>query len=217
MQWIRQLIMVVEITIVMSAGWWGIAGAETGAYPNYGQVRGGWNGFGGDLDDADYDSGVNFAIAYGRYLTPYLVVEAGLDVFETDKTIHGNTTAAGRYEREDAVAIVALLGTIKGELPAGPLTFFGGGGVGGYVLALNSEIDTVRLGDFDEDASDTVFGVHAVAGVNYNLTQRFFAGIQGLYRWTEDVDINESTGTVPVRLEGDLNGYSFMLTTGFRF
>jgi opacity protein-like surface antigen len=205
------------MAMILCAGWLGTAGAQTGAYRNYGQVRGGWNGFDGDLDDADYDGGVNFAVAYGRYLTPYLVVEGGLDVFGTSNTIRGNTTSAGSYEREDSVAVVALLTTIKGELPAGPLTFFGGGGVGGYLLTLASDIDTARLGDFDKSASDTVFGVHAVAGVHYAITERFFAGVQGSYRWTEDVDISESVGTVPVRLEGDLNGYQVMLSAGFRF
>jgi len=217
MRWGRQLIVLGMMAMVMSTGWWGTAVAETDAYRNYGQIWGGWNGFSGDLDDADYDSGANFALAYGRYLAPYLVVEAVLDVFGMDKTIRGSTPTAGSYEREDAAAVVALLCTLKGELPAGPLTFFGGAGAGGYIVALNSEIDTARLGDLDEDASDTIFGMHAVAGVNYTIAQRFFAGVQGICRWTEDIDINESVGTVPVYLEGDLNGYAFMLSAGFRF
>jgi opacity protein-like surface antigen len=217
MQWIRQWRMVVVMAIAVVVGWLGTAGAEPPAYRNYGLVRGGYNGFTGDLEDADYDSSANFAVAYGRYLTPNLVLEAGLDVFGADKTIRDSTPAAGQYEREDALAAVGLLATIKGELPVGPLTLFGGGGAGGYLLALYSEIDTQRLGDLEKDSNDTVFGVHAVAGVNFAITQRFFAGLQGLYRWTEDIDIDESTGTVPVRLKGDLSGYSLMLTAGFRF
>jgi opacity protein-like surface antigen len=217
MRWIKQLTMVVGITAVMIAGWIGMAGAESDTYHNYGQIRLGLNAFSGDMEDADYDTDINLGVAYGRYLAPHLVLEAALDVFGADKEIHGSTPTAGNYKREDALAVMALLATIKGELPAGPLTFFAGGGVGGYFLALNSEIDTAYLGDLDKDDNDTVIGVHVVAGVDYNITQRFFAGLQGLYRWTDDIDINASTGTVPVCLEGDLDGYSVMLTGGFRF
>jgi opacity protein-like surface antigen len=217
MRWIKQLTMVVGITAVMIAGWIGMAGAESGTYHNYGQIRLGLNAFSGDMEDADYDTDMDLGVAYGRYLAPHLVLEAALDVFGADKEIHGSTPTAGNYKREDTLAVMALLATIKGELPAGPLTFFAGGGVGGYFLALNSEIDTAYLGDLDKDDNDTVIGVHVVAGVDYNITQRFFAGLQGLYRWTDDIDINASTGTVPVRLEGDLDGYSVMLTGGFRF
>ena len=217
MRWIKQMTMVVGITAVVIAGWIGMAGAESGTYHNYGQIRLGLNAFSGDMEDADYDTDMDLGVAYGRYLAPHLVLEAALDVFGADKEIHGSTPTAGNYKREDTLAVMALLATIKGELPAGPLTFFAGGGVGGYFLALNSEIDTAYLGDLDKDDNDTVIGVHVVAGVDYNITQRFFAGLQGLYRWTDDIDINASTGTVPVRLEGDLDGYSVMLTGGFRF
>jgi opacity protein-like surface antigen len=217
MRWIKQLTMVVGITAVMIAGWIGMAGAESDTYHNYGQIRLGLNAFSGDMEDADYDTDINLGVAYGRYLAPHLVLEAALDVFGADKEIHGSTPTAGNYKREDTMAVMALLATIKGELPAGPLTFFAGGGVGGYFLALNSEIDTAYLGDLDKDDNDTVIGVHVVAGVDYNITPRFFAGLQGLYRWTDDIDINASTGTVPVCLEGDLDGYSVMLTGGFRF
>jgi opacity protein-like surface antigen len=217
MQWIRPLVLAVVITLVMTTGWIETAGAESGTYHNYGQIRLGLNAFSGDMEDADYDTDVNLGIAYGRYLAPHLVFEAALDVFGADKEMRGSTPTAGSYKRDDTMAVMALLATIKGELPAGPLTFFAGGGVGGYFLALNSEIDTAYLGDLDKDDNDTVIGVHAVAGVDYNITQRFFAGLHGLYRWTDDIDINASAGTVPVRLEGDLDGYSVMLTGGFRF
>ena len=89
--------------------------------------------------------------------------------------------------------------------------------MGAYALTLNSEITSANLGDFNKIESDGVFGVHVVAGVNYNITSRFFAGLQGLYRWTDDIEINATAGTVPVTIEGDLNGYAVALTAGFRF
>jgi opacity protein-like surface antigen len=62
-----------------------------------------------------------------------------------------------------------------------------------------------------------VFGVHALAGANYDITPRIFAGIEGMYRWTGDIDIQKNTGTVPVEVEGDLNGYVLSVSAGFRF
>jgi hypothetical protein len=59
--------------------------------------------------------------------------------------------------------------------------------------------------------------VHAVTGVNVDIWKRFFAVFEGMYRLTDDVDINESIAGIPVGLEGDLNGYAISLTAGFRF
>ena len=212
-KWVGMAVVSMALTIGSGAMVW----AGDGMYRNYGQVRAGWNTFSGNLDDADYGNGADLSVAYGRYLTPYLVVEGGFDLFGANNTIHDSTPEAGRYERKDTVLVTALLGTIKGVYPVGPLTFSGGGGVGGYFVTLYSDIDTAKLGDLDENTYDTVFGAHVVAGVDYDFTRRFFAGVQGLYRWTEDVEIDESTGSIPVRMEGNLNGGSLMLTFGYRF
>jgi len=217
MKWCNCLFFAVILTVAASLVSLGSAAAAPADYRNYGQIRLGLNEFTGDMDDADLDTGIDLGVAYGRYLNRYLAIEAAVDFFGSDRDVRGSTSTAGSYKSDDTVGVFAILATIKGEFPAGPLRFFGGGGVGFYVLALNSEIDTANLGDFDKNESDGVFGVHVVAGVNYDITKRFFAGLQGLYRWTDEVDIDENVGTVPVRLEGDLNGYTVNLTAGFRF
>jgi opacity protein-like surface antigen len=191
--------------------------AETSSYRNYGAVRFGLNEFNGDLEADGYDTGGDVSVAYGRHLTPYLVLETAVNAFGTEKEMHGSTGIAGNYKREDTIAVVALLATIRGELPTGPLTLFAGGGVGGYLLVMHSEISTAYFDDIDENSDDSVLGVHTVAGVKVDITQRLFAELQGLYRWTDDIDINESTGSVPVRLGGNLNGYAVTLSAGFRF
>ena len=218
MEWRKHFLLVLWMVIALAAGSFDAAwAAETGYFRNYGQVRLGLNEFKGDFEDAGYDTGGNLSVAYGRYLNRYLVLEAALDFFGTEHDIHGSTPTAGSYKREDTIGVMAFLATVKGEWPAGPLTIFGGGGAGLYLLALDSEITTANIGDFDEDESDSVFGLHIVTGVNYDITNRFFAGVQGLYRWTDDIDIRKSVGTVPVRVEGNLNGYTVTLTGGFRF
>jgi hypothetical protein len=38
-----------------------------------------------------------------------------------------------------------------------------------------------------------------------------------MYRWTEDIDIQQTAVDVPIQVEGDLNGYAVTLLAGFRF
>ena len=107
--------------------------------------------------------------------------------------------------------------TLKGELPVGAASIFGGIGGGVYTVTLDSDIETSRLGDFSTDDDDTVLGAHVVAGANYDITDRFFAGVEGMYRWTDDVDIHETVATIPVEYSGDLSGFSVTFNGGFRF
>lgn len=185
--------------------------------PNYAQVKVGAFQPTGDLDDADYDTGVQISGYYGRYLTPYLIVEAGIDGFAVDSDVNGSNDSAGTYDQDNTLSVVGFLFTVKGELPAGPARIFGGIGGGLYTVNLDSDIDSSRLGDFSTDDDDQVLGAHVVAGVNYDITDRFFAGIEGMYRWTDDVDIHENVASIPVAYDGELTGFAITANGGFRF
>lgn len=156
--------------------------ADSGDYRNYAQVDLGLNQFSADLDDAGYDTGVASHATYGRYLSPYLAVEASLGFFTAQRDFSGSTGAAGSYTREDTLVVSSLLATLKGEIPVGPVSLYAGAGAGVYHASLNAEIDTANLGDFDVDDDDTVFGTHVVAGARYDIMSRLFAGVEGLYR-----------------------------------
>lgn len=191
--------------------------ADSAEFKNYGRLTIGVNQPTGDLDDAGYDASFNISATYGRYLAKNLVVEGSLGSFFADQEFSGRTNFTGSYTREDIVSAASMLGTIKGELPMGPLTLFAGAGVGLYFVSLDSEIDTTFLGDLDADDSDAVFGAHVVVGGNFNITHRVFVGIEGLYRWTTEFDMRDRVGTIPVEVEGDLDGYTICLLGGFRF
>ena len=171
----------------------------------------------GDLDDADYDAGLQAALSYNRYLTRYLVVEAAVDGFGVENDSRGANASAGSYEREDTLSVGAILVTVKGEIPVGQANLFGGIGGGLYSVTLDSDIESSRLGDFSADDDDQVFGAHVVAGVNYDITERFFLGVEGMYRWTDDVEIIETVASIPVEYNGDLSGFSVSVNGGFRF
>ncbi|MCK5505689.1 MAG: outer membrane beta-barrel protein [Thermodesulfovibrionia bacterium] len=206
-------LIIIAFTAVSASGAW----ADSAAYKNYGRLTIGVNQPKGDLDDAGYDAGFNIGATYGRYLGKNLVVEGSLGSFFTDQDFSGRTALAGNYTREDFVSASFILGTIKGELPLGPVTLYAGAGVGFYFVTLDSEIDTTTLGDLDAYDSDSAFGTHVVAGGYFNITPRVFVGVEGLYRWTTEFDMKETVGTVPVEVEGDLNGYTICLTGGFSF
>jgi opacity protein-like surface antigen len=184
---------------------------------NYGQVKLGAFQPTGDLDDAGFDTGPLASVAYGRYLTRYLAVEASIEGFGTKNDIRGTSGIAGSYKQENTLATTAFLATLKGEYPIGPVSLFGGIGGGFYVATLDSDIDTSMLGHFSTDDDDSVFGAHVVAGANYDITDRFFIGLEGMYRWTDDLDLSETVALIPVEYSGDLSGFSITVNAGIRF
>lgn len=195
----------------------GKAMAADPARDNYMQVKLGAFQPLGDLDDAEFDTGGQFAIGYGRYLTSYLVVEAAVEGIATENDRRGSNAAAGNYTQENILSAGAFLLTLKGEIPVGPVDFFGGVGGGLYSVVLDSDIESSGLGNFSTDDDDTVLGVHLVAGANYDITDRFFVGVEGMYRWTDDIDLSKTVASIPVEYHGNLSGYSVTINGGFRF
>ena len=186
-------------------------------YSNYARIGIGGSVFTDDLEEAEFDGGVNGSLSYGRYLFKYLVVEATIGGFATGEEFEGDTSLAGDYTRTDTIFVNTLLATVKGEWPIGPVRVFAGGGVGAYFLTLRSDMETDRLGDFESSQSDSVIGVHGVAGAYYDITRRFFIGLEGMYYQTDDIEIDEEAATIPVHYDGNLNGVTLAMTCGFKF
>ncbi len=184
---------------------------------NYTQAKLGMFEPDGDLDDAGYDTGGALGVVYGRYLAENLVLEAGFDLLASDSTVRGSNDQAGYYTQDNTLAGLGGVVTLKGEFQAGPVALFAGGGVGLYAVSLSSEVESSRLGDFDSDDSDAVFGAHLTAGATFDISERFFLGLEGRYRWTDDVEIRNTVASIPVEYSGDLSGYSITCNAGFRF
>jgi opacity protein-like surface antigen len=170
-----------------------------------------------DLDDSGFDTGINFAAAYGRYIAEFLIFEAGFGFFYTDRDFLGNAAIAGNYTQEDSIGVAPITLSLKGAFTAGNTEFYGGGGIGGYFLVFNSDITASNLGSFSVDDDDVALGAHVLAGVNFNITERFFIGVDGRYVWTDTVTINKRVADIPIEYSGDLNGFTVNLAVGFRF
>ena len=171
----------------------------------------------GDMDDQDFDTGINSDIGYGRYLVDHLVLETTLGWYATERELSGSNANAGRYDRDDTLSIITALATIKGEYPACPVDLYAGLGVGLYGATLYADINSDKLGSFDTDDFDVVFGAQAVLGANYNLTDYIFIGLEAMYRITDDVELRQTTASIPVEYSGNLNGYSVSAQLGLRF
>ena len=208
---------VVAVTVMMVAFTGISVWADSESYGNYAKICTGATLFTDDLDNAGFDAGGNGSLTYGRYLFKHLVVEGSIGAFITGEKFEGNTVITGDYTRKDTIYVTTILATVKGEWPIGPVRLFAGGGVGGYLLALKSRMDTDNLGDFRSDHTDSVFGVHGVIGGYFNITERLFAGMQGMYYQTNDINIDKQAITVPVSYTGNLNGYTVSVSCGFRF
>lgn len=192
--------------------------ATTSDYKNYGTVQLGLYEPTSDLDNGDYDTGFNGSVAYGRYLAPNLVAEAMIDYVGTSADVDGENSILGKYDQDSTISGTGLLFSLKGVMPAGPVDLYGGAGIGLYLVNLSIEIDSDRLGKFEEENdTDTVFGAHLSAGANYNINERFYVGLEGRYRWTGDAKVSDRVANVPVSYEGDLTGFSVAATFGMRF
>lgn len=184
---------------------------------NYARIGIGCSRFSDDLNETEFERGVNGSLSYGRYLSKYLVIEASIGGFATGQEFGGNTALAGDYIRTDTIFVNTLLATVKGRWPIGPVRLFAGGGVGGYYLTLHSDMETDRLGDFQSIQSDSVVGVHGVAGTYFDITDRLFLGLEGMYYQTGDIEIDEQAASIPVSYDGNLDGFMLSLTCGLTF
>jgi len=167
----------------------------------------------GDLDDANYDTGFTGEVAYGRYLTPNLVIEGGVGYFSSEADNGYSWYYGSYYYADDATMEVApFTATLKGVAQAGPVDLYVGGGVGAYFASLDVEGDAYG-GTFSDDDSDVVLGLHAVAGAVYNINDFMFAGVEAKYLLTDEVDVRVFNQTYEYNLDGFMISGQF----GIRF
>jgi opacity protein-like surface antigen len=152
---------------------------------------------GGTIDHVDPKTGFNGEIAFGRYILPVLATELGVGYFESK----GSPAA---LPGEATLKVVPVTLTAKGILPMGPIEPYGEFGIGAYIAKLSVTGD---LEHFDS-SSKSVFGLHAGAGVNFNITPNVFLGVEGRYIWAKP-----SFGGQDIKLDG----FTMTADLGFRY
>lgn len=160
----------------------------------------------------DTRTGVDGEIAIGHYFLPTLALELGVGFFKGKGSFAAVSATAPRREMDFNVVPVVL--SAKALIPVGPVDPYGELGLGAYFTKLNV---TDNLNSF---SGNTTFGLHAGAGMNVNITEKAFVGVEGRYVWA-----NPSFGNQKIRLNDteyalngfELNGFTTTLALGFSF
>ena len=135
----------------------------------------------------------------------------------TEATVSGTDATLGAYTEEDTVAVIPLTVTAKGVLPLDRLELFAGGGLGVYFATLSGDLTTTNFGSFSIDDGDMVLGLHLTVGGIYNITERFFFGIDGKYLSTQEAEYEGAAFGQTFTVKGDLTGYTINGMFGYRF
>jgi opacity protein-like surface antigen len=161
-----------------------------------------------ESDDLEgFDEGFNGEIAFGHYLNRNLALELGLGYFETEWS--GEYCYNGYCGREkDSIDVVPLTVALKAIYPVGQLELYGLGGIGIYFSSGEAEGYVPDVGYVSLDDDDVSLGGFLGAGLNFNITNEVFFGVEGKYHWVEA----EFEG-----IDVELDGWTFTGNLGFRF
>ena len=152
---------------------------------------------GGSTRRLDSKTGFAGEVAIGHYIFPMLAIELGAGYFESK----GSPAA---LPGEVKLKVVPVVATGKVLLPLGPFEPYGEFGIGAYFTKLDVDGNIYNF----NSSSKITYGLHAGAGLNINLTDNFFLGVEGRYLWARP-----SFGGQDVKLDG------FITTAdiGFKF
>jgi opacity protein-like surface antigen len=181
---------------------------------NYFMVKAGLYSPTGDLDDDDFDDGFNGELSFGHYFSPHCSLEGAIGYITTDMS----ETEPGFPPINIDVDILAvpLTLTAKGIYPINNIEFYGGAGIGIYLWKAELDGSAGAVSDSDDDGG-AEFGFHIMAGVNFNISDNLFLGIEAKHIWTGEVTAEFELVGFPVEEEADLNGFTITGLIGFRF
>jgi opacity protein-like surface antigen len=184
--------------------------------PSYVTIKAGIYSPDGDLGD-DFDTDFNGEVTYGRYLNPNFALEGGIGYFQTEGSDSDVSALLGSYDVDGEVTVIPITLTAKGIYPGETFELYGGAGIGVYFADFEIDYTTTLQGNLTFEDDDTVFGVHILAGVNVDLTDEIFIGVEGKYIWTEEAKLSDTDAGFVYEGDGDLNGYMVTANIGFRF
>lgn len=196
----------IPVLVIAVAGLPSISPAEPASteLPDYFALKGGYYYPTEPIDldefsgaDFERENGFNGEIAVGHHYAPFFGMEFGIGYLQTRRF---PDLGEGRTRLE----AIPLLLSGKLFLPIGPVEPYVEAGAGAYFTRL--EVEGAPGGDVVFREVD--WGPHVGAGLNVNLTDTFYVGLEGRYRWVEpDFDGSE------VRFDG----YTATANIGFRY
>jgi opacity protein-like surface antigen len=144
-----------------------------------------------DLDNMGFDSSFYGEIALGAFPHPSFATELTVGWTRPEADFAGGTAK---------VTVVPVMLNAKIPIPAGPVSPYVIGGVGGYWVE-------IKDGGLPKD-EDWAFGLQAGAGLDFKIMPEVTVGVEGKYHWAEPT----LNGT-DVKVEG----FTVVGTVGFHF
>ena len=152
---------------------------------------------GGSTSHLDSKTGFAGEVAVGHYFLPTLAVELGAGYFESK----GSPAAEpGKLK----LKVFPVIATAKVLFPIGSIEPYGLFGIGAYFTDV--DVDG-NLGEL-RGTTKITYGLHAGAGINFNITDTVFLGAEGKYLWARP-----SFGGTDL----ELDGFVTTANIGFRF
>ncbi len=152
---------------------------------------------GGSTTHLDSETGFNGEVAIGHYFFPAFAMELGAGYFESE----GSPAAE---PGDTKLKVIPVIATAKLLLPLKVVEPYGEFGIGAYFTEFDVE---GNRGNFSS-SSEITYGLHAGAGVNFNITNSVFLGLEGRYLWAKP-----SFGGQDVKLDG----FTATVDLGYRF
>lgn len=181
---------------------------------NYFMVKAGFYSPTGDLDDDDFDDGFNGELVFGHYFSPNFSLEGAIGYITTDMS--ETEPAVPPININVDIWEVPLTLTAKGIYPINNMEFYGGAGIGIYIWKADFDASQGAVSESDDDGG-AEFGFHVMAGVNFNISDKLFLGIEAKHIWTGEVTAEFELAGTDLEEEGDLNGFTITGLIGFRF
>ena len=131
--------------------------------------------------------------------------------FETENKGRGAIVGSSYNEKAEIYAI-PIITNVKGIVPFKYGEIFLGVGFVGYYV--NGELD---VGPYSASDDDYIFGGQILGGLNFDINEGFFLGLEGKYIITQDAELANNTGPLRGWAEFNLNGFIATGVLGFRF
>lgn len=160
--------------------------------------------------DADTKTGFDGELAFGHYFAPSFALELGIGYLKS-KGSYADEVAA---QHDLDFNVIPLILSAKLFAPIAPVFPYGEVGVGAYFSEFNVS------GNANSFNGTTTFGVHAGAGLNVDVAESVFVGLEARYVWNDpsfggqQIDLNGNDYS----LDGfKLNGFTTTFGLGFAF
>lgn len=151
----------------------------------------------GNTTNLDSKTGFDGEVAIGHYFIPMLAVELGAGYFESKGS---PATEPGEVK----LKVIPVLATAKALVTIGPIEPYGEFGLGAYFTTFDVSGNSGNV----SGSSKVTYGFHAGAGINFNITESTFIGVEGRYLWA-----TPSFGGQDIKLDG----FTLTADLGFRF